>query len=119
MSVNKLFERLSTGCARFTGRPAMLVLCIVVASVGVLAYFSNNDHFLNGANLSISILTLLILPILQATQNRDGAALQAKIDELIKSNEQARNSLIGLEKRGEDEIEQVRVADSGYEAPRS
>lgn len=119
MTVNRLFERFSTGCARFTGRPAMLLLCIVVAGIGVFAYFSDNDHFLNGANLSISILTLLILPILQATQNRDGAALQAKIDELIKSNEQARDSLIGLERRGEDEIEQVRTEDGGCGAPRS
>lgn len=109
--MTELFERFSTGCARFTGRPGMLLLCIVVAAVGIAAFFSDDDHFLNGANLSISILTLLILPILQATQNRDGAALQAKIDELIKSNEDARNSLIGLERRGEEEIEAVRTED--------
>jgi len=107
--LNELFERFSTGCARFTGRPAMLALCLVVAGVGIVFYISGSDRFVNGANLSISILTLLILPILQATQNRDGAALQAKIDELIKSNDSARNALIGLEKRGEAEIERVRA----------
>lgn len=112
--MKELFDRFSTGCARFTGRPAMLLLCIIVAAVGVVSYFSQNEHFLNGANLSISILTLLILPILQATQNRDGAALQAKIDELIKSNADARDTLIGLERRGEDEIERVRVAENSH-----
>lgn len=91
----------------------MLVVCLGVASIGVASYFSGDEHFLNGANLSISILTLLILPILQATQNRDGAALQAKIDELIKSNEAARDALIGLEKRGEEEIERVRTEGGG------
>jgi low affinity Fe/Cu permease len=111
MKIDELFDRFSTGCARFTGRPGMLALCITVAAIGIFAYFSGSEHFLNGANLSISILTLLILPILQATQNRDGAALQAKIDELIKSNEDARNSLIGLERRGEAEIEAVRTSD--------
>jgi len=114
--VTKLFDRLSTGCARFTGRPAMLIICIVVAIIGVASFFSGNEHFLGGTNLAISILTLLILPILQATQNRDGAALQAKIDELIKSNVDARDSLIGLERRGEAEIEAKRPsADNSLE----
>ena len=87
----------------------MLLICISLATLGIASYLSGDDHFLNGANLSISIMTLLILPILQATQNRDGAALQAKIDELIKSNENARDALIGLEKRSEEEIERVRA----------
>ena len=86
----------------------MLAICVSVALIGIGSFFSGNEHFLGGTNLAISILTLLILPILQATQNRDGAALQAKIDELIKSNADARNSLIGLERRGEDEIEDRR-----------
>lgn len=106
--MSKLFERLTTGCARFTGRPAMFGLCILLALVGVAAYLSGDDHFLNGANLGLSVVTLLLLPILQATQNRDGAALQAKLDELIKSNEGARDALIGLERRGEADIEAIR-----------
>ena len=51
----------------------------------------------------------MLLPILQATQNRDGAALQAKIDELIKVNSAARDALIGLENRDEAEIERMRA----------
>jgi low affinity Fe/Cu permease len=70
---------------------------------------SANEHFVSGANLSISIVTLLLLPILQSTQNRDGAALQAKIDELIKANSDARDDLIGLENREEEDIEQIRL----------
>jgi low affinity Fe/Cu permease len=54
-------------------------------------------------------VTLLLLPILQATQNRDGAALQAKIDELIKATSNARDDLIGLENRHEDEIQSIRL----------
>ena len=104
-----VFNRFSTGCARFSGRPAMLLLCLILAAVAIVAYVSGDEHFLGGANIAIGILTLLILPILQATQNRDGAALQAKLDELIKSNAEARDKLIGLEKRPEDEIERVRL----------
>lgn len=57
----------------------------------------------------------MLLPILQATQNRNGAALHAKIDELIKASGKARDDLIRLENRGEDEIEQIRV-DEGQRA---
>ena len=109
------FERLTTGCARFAGRPAMLLICVSLAVAGVFAYISGDELFISGANISISIVTLLLLPILQATQNRDGAALQAKIDELIKANEKARNDLIGLENRDEDTIEKIRL-DEGQRA---
>ncbi len=103
------FDRFTTGCARFTGRPLMLGICILLSVAGIVAYFVNNDHLISGTNLGINIVALLILPILQATQNRDGAALQAKLDELIKVTADARNEMIGLENRGEDEIEELRT----------
>jgi low affinity Fe/Cu permease len=86
----------------------MLILCLLLGAAGVLAFLSKDEFFISGTNLTISIVTLLILPILQATQNRDGAALQAKIDELIKASAKARDDLIGLEQRGENEIASIR-----------
>ncbi|WP_022683494.1 low affinity iron permease family protein [Sphingobium bisphenolivorans] len=110
------FNRVATGCARFTGQPPMLITCMVISVLGILAYVSGDEHFLGGANLALSIVTLLLLPILQASQNRDGAALQAKLDELIKVNHDARNALIGLENRSEAEIERMRaVVEEGVE----
>ena len=103
------FDRFTTGCARFAGQPVMLILCLLLGATGMMAFASGDDLFIAGANLSISIVTLLLLPILQATQNRDGAALQAKIDELIKATSNARDDLIGLENRDEDEIERIRL----------
>lgn len=102
------FQRFTTELARFIGRPLMLSLCLLLALLGITSYVSGNELFINGTNLAINILTLLLLPILQATQNHDGAALQAKIDELIKANAEARNTFIGLENRAEDEIEELR-----------
>ena len=103
-----LFNRLTTGCARFAGRPAMLLLCLLLAILGLAACITGQARLVNGANLAISIVTLALLPILQATQNRDGAALQAKLDELIKANAEARDGLIGLERKSEAEIEEMR-----------
>jgi len=107
--MNGWFNKVATGCARFTGQPAMLIACVFLSALGILAYVSGDEHFLGGANLALSIVTLLLLPILQATQNRDGAALQAKLDELIKVNHDARNTLIGLENRSEEEIQRMRA----------
>jgi low affinity Fe/Cu permease len=105
------FERLTTGCARFAGRPTMLLICCALALLGVIAFASGSDRFINGATLGISTLTLLLLPILHSTQTRDGAALQAKLDELIRSHETASNQLIGLERRPGHEIESMRPSD--------
>jgi low affinity Fe/Cu permease len=93
----------------------MLVICLLLAGTGIVAYLSGDELFISGANISISIVTLLLLPILQSTQNRDGAALQAKIDELIKASGKARDDLIGLENRAEHEIERIRL-DEGQRA---
>ena len=113
--MGSFFDKFTTGCARFAGRPTMLIICMLLAGTGVVAYLSGDELFISGANISISIVTLLLLPILQATQNRDGAALQAKIDELIKASSNARNDLIGLENRAETDIERIRL-DEGQRA---
>ena len=106
--MGELFQRATAHLARFIGRPTMFLLCLLLAVGSFAAYASRNELLINGTNLAINVLTLMFLPILQATQNRDGAALQAKLDELIKANAEARNAFIGLENRGEDEIEELR-----------
>jgi low affinity Fe/Cu permease len=103
-----MFQRITTELARFIGRPLMLILCVLLAAGSVAAYASHDSLLVDGTNLAINVLTLLFLPILQATQNRDGAALQAKLDELIKVNKEANSQLIGLEDRSEEEIEELR-----------
>jgi low affinity Fe/Cu permease len=102
------FQRVTTLLARFIGRPLMMVLCLLLAVLASWAFFQGGNRLINGTDLAINVLTLLFLPILQATQNRDGAALQAKLDELIKANKEARNDFIGLEDRPEEEIEELR-----------
>jgi low affinity Fe/Cu permease len=109
MNIREAFENFTTGCARFTGRPAMLMVCLVLTAFGIAAMIAGNDRLLADASIIISVVTLLLLPILQATQNRDGAALHAKLDELIKSNSDARDALIGLERKGEKDIVELRV----------
>jgi low affinity Fe/Cu permease len=107
--VNSRFESFSAACARFTGRPAMLGIALVLAAVAAFAWTHGNDRLMWGVSLTLNALVLILLPILQATQNRDDAALHAKLDELIKTDAAARNVLIGLEKRSQEEIEELRA----------
>lgn len=104
------FHRFTAALARFIGRPLMLIICLGLAVGSIAAYGTHDSLLIDGTNLAINVLTLLLLPILQATQNRDGAALQAKLDELIKVNKEANNQLIGIEDLDEERIEQLRPA---------
>jgi len=107
--MEKYFDCFTAKAAKFAGKPAMLGICIVLALIGVAAFVSGNERFINGANLMLSVLTLLLLPVLQSSQSREGAALQVKADELVKTNADARDELIGLEQHNEAEIEELRL----------
>jgi low affinity Fe/Cu permease len=62
---------------------------------------------LDAANITISIVSLLLLFIIQLTQNRDGVAIQVKLDELIRASD-ARNDYIGIDRKSEADILKVR-----------
>lgn len=82
-----------------------LLLVIVWAVTGPL--FGYSDTWQLVINTSTTILTFLAVFLIQNTQNRDGAAIQAKLDELIRVTA-ARNELIRAEARSEEEIELLR-----------
>lgn len=109
MVLGSSFQRVTTALARFIGRPVMLIICLLLAVFSFWSFLRGSEFLINGTNLAINVLTLLFLPILQATQNRDGAALQAKLDELIKATTDARNDLIGIEELDEEKIEELRA----------
>jgi low affinity Fe/Cu permease len=116
--VGNFFHRFTAQLARIIGRPVMMILCLLLAVGSIAAYASHDSLLIDGTNLAINVLTLLFLPVLQATQNRDGAALQAKLDELIKVNKEARNELIGAEDLDEETIEELRPEPVSVTDPR-
>jgi low affinity Fe/Cu permease len=59
-------------------------------------------------NTATTIVTFLMVFLIQNTQNRDGAAVQLKLDELIRSIDGAHNSLLDLEELSEDELDDIR-----------
>ncbi len=107
-NVSRLFSRFASATAELSGRPATfalaLTLVVIWAITGPLFNFSETWQLV--INTSTTIVTFLMVFVLQNSQNRDGKALQAKIDELILTSE-AHNRFIGIEKLDEEEIREV------------
>jgi low affinity Fe/Cu permease len=105
-----VFDRITKAVAKYTGKPAVFVAALLVVLVwgatGPVFHFSDTWQLI--INTGTTIVTFLMVFLIQADTNRGFSALQAKVDELIRSSN-ARNSLIGLEDLSADEIEQMRA----------
>jgi low affinity Fe/Cu permease len=108
--MNKIFTRFAGWCAWATGHAWAFVLataaCIVWAISGPLFGYSDTWQLI--INTATTVLTFLMVFVLQHSQNRDAIAIQAKLDELIKHTKHARNDLIESERLTEKEIELLR-----------
>lgn len=117
-----LFARIANSVSRMTGRPGTFALCVVVILVwafsGPLFHYSDTWQLI--INTGTTIVTFLMVFLIQNTQNREGAALQAKLDELIRVTRDANNSLVAVEKNSEGEVERIRqtIADEATLAGR-
>jgi low affinity Fe/Cu permease len=105
-----LFTRIATGTARLTGRPATFALMALLVIVWALAgpYFGYSDTWQLTVNTGTTILTFLMVFLIQATQNRDAAAIQIKLDEIIRALEGAHNAMLDLEELDEDDLVKLR-----------
>jgi low affinity Fe/Cu permease len=110
MSIASAFTRFANSVASAAGKPVTFVLCCVAiiawGASGPLFGFSDTWQLV--INTGTTIVTFLMVFLIQNTQNRDGAAIQAKLDELIRATERARNQFVGLEHLTEEEVEQAR-----------
>ena len=107
--MEQLFTKAANSVAHAAGKPVTLMACcaviVVWALTGPLLGFSDTWQLI--INTSTTIITFLMVFLIQNTQNRDGAALQAKLDELIRVGE-AENRFIGIEHLSEGEVEEFR-----------
>src|SRR5919202_3313881 len=93
------FRKLAYGTAEVVGSPWAFLVGVAVVLVWGLSgpYYQFSDTWQLVINTGTTIVTFLMVFLIQNTQNRDGAAIQAKLDELIRVTEKAQNSLIGIE----------------------
>ncbi len=113
MSWSKKFSAVADRVSVLAGRPltfmTMIALIVVWAITGPI--FGYSDAWQLVINTGTTIITFLMVFLIQNTQNRDGAAIQAKLDELIRASA-AHNRFIGIEKLSDEELDKLREKDS-------
>lgn len=109
-SDTSLFTRLSQTTAHWAGKPQTFFVALATIVVwGVSGpFFGFNDTWQLVINTSTTIVTFLMVFIIQNSQNRDTAAMQIKLDELISKLEGAREELLDLEELDEEKLEEIR-----------
>ncbi|MFY8106793.1 MAG: low affinity iron permease family protein [Elstera sp.] len=107
--MTRLFSKFATAIADHSGRPSAFILAVgLVAAWGLAGpIFDYSETWQLVINTVTTIITFLMVFIMQNSQNRDGKALQAKMDELILSS-QAQNKFIGIEKLDEEALIELR-----------
>jgi low affinity Fe/Cu permease len=110
MQISKLFNDIASRVAHATGRPMTFALCVLVVLVWAVSgpFFGFSDTWQLVINTGTTIITFLMVFLIQNTQNRDGAAIQAKLDELIRTSA-AGNAFIGIEHLTEEELDRIRA----------
>jgi low affinity Fe/Cu permease len=105
--VDKLFAKFANVTAKAAGSPPAFLICVALvvtwAVTGPLFGFSETWQLV--INTGTTIITFLMVFLIQNTQNRDGVALQTKLDELIRATTDAENEFIGIEKLTDKELE--------------
>jgi low affinity Fe/Cu permease len=112
--MGKTFATFSKTASRWTGHPIAFLIAFAVIIIWAVTgpLFNFSDTWQLVINTSTTIVTFLMVFLIQNTQNRDTAALQVKLDELIFVIEKANNCLLDLEELEEGELEDIR---SNYE----
>jgi low affinity Fe/Cu permease len=107
-----VFARFARWMEHQLGRTAAFSLAFlsIVLWAATGPFFGWSDTWQLVVNTGTTIVTFLMVFVIQNTQNRDMQALQLKLDELIRVNTAARNSLVGLEQKAESEVEEIREA---------
>ncbi|MEN3286803.1 MAG: hypothetical protein V7634_1103 [Bradyrhizobium sp.] len=101
------FGRLAVATARISGKPATFLAAAAIIFIWAITgpIFGYSDTWQLVINTGTTIVTFLMVFLIQATQNRDTLALQLKLDELILATKNARNGLAGIEEAPDHIIE--------------
>jgi low affinity Fe/Cu permease len=114
--MRRFFNMCATTISTAAGQPLTFItaagVILVWAVTGPLFHYSDTWQLI--INTGTTIVTFLMVFLLQNSQNRDGAAMQAKLDELLRAVDKAREQFIGIEHLTDQQIELVRTALERY-----
>ncbi|HQS96539.1 MAG: hypothetical protein B7X90_02605 [Novosphingobium sp. 17-62-19] len=110
--MDQVFTRIANRVSLWAGQAGTFVLAMaIIITWGVSGpLFQWSDTWQLVINTGTTIVTFLMVFLIQNSQNRDAAAMQAKLDELIRAVDKARIGFVGIEHLTEDEIEKLRDA---------
>ena len=110
--MDRLFNFAATRFASAAGQPLAFILAasLILFWLGTGPIFGWSDTWQLVVNTATTIVTFLMVFLIQNSQNRDAAAIQAKLDEVIRAMSDARNEFIGIEHLTDHEIEEIRNA---------
>jgi low affinity Fe/Cu permease len=114
--MRRFFNMCATTISTAAGQPLTFItaagVILVWAVTGPLFHYSDTWQLI--INTGTTIVTFLMVFLIQNSQNRDGAAMQAKLDELLRAVDKAREQFIGIEHLTDQQIELVRTALERY-----
>jgi low affinity Fe/Cu permease len=105
--MNEGFRRLANSTSHAMGSPVAFVMAVLIVLGWAITgpIFSFSDSWQLVINTGTTVVTFLMVFLIQATQNRDAKALHLKLDELIRSHHEARNIFADLENASEEELQ--------------
>ena len=108
--MSHLFSRAAHWIAEQCGHAGVFIIAVMTVLVWAATgpFFGYSDTWQLIINTGTTVITFLMVFLIQNTQNRDTAAIQLKLDELIRANQDARNNMLCLEDLSEDELKRVK-----------
>lgn len=108
---NNLFEQFSNSATKFTGSSSAFIIALLIVIVWAVSgpVFKYSETWQLVINTGTTIITFLMVFLIQKAQNKDGKAIQLKLNELIAAHERASNRMVDIEDLTEQELDQLHM----------